>query len=138
MIQKHSNDPDVAHAAQVAVALITDTLHALPRATTYDYGGHLLHVGEYDVCERCTAPIAEAQAAEQAIRELAGTVDDETVKEHVELAADLFHAESEAAILRAELHNGHGTEPILNALLAYQYERRINDDYHHTHTGGAA
>ncbi|HSX04873.1 MAG TPA: hypothetical protein VLF69_00145, partial [Candidatus Saccharimonadales bacterium] len=119
-----------------ALELIAQTLAQLPKAETFDYGGHELRLGDYGVCEQCTVPIAEAQAAENALRRLAGELEDDTVKEHVELASQLFHTEAEAATVRAELHNGHGTEAILNKLLAHQYERHIGDDYQHSHHGG--
>lgn len=136
MIKTHSDDPDVEHAAVQALDIITETLGRLPKAETFDYGGHNLKIGDYDVCERCTVPIAEAQAAAQAITARAEKETDQTVKEHLALAAQLFHLEAEAAIVRAQLHNGHGTEDILNKLLAYQYERHIGDDYQHSHHGG--
>jgi hypothetical protein len=50
----------------------------------------------------------------------------------------LFLLEAQAAVIRAELHNGHGTEKILNNLLAFQYERHIGDAYQHSHHGGEA
>lgn len=138
MIKKHSDDPDVAAAAAHALTIINDTLSQLPKAEAFDYGGHNLRLGEYDVCTTCTTPIAEAQAAEKALRNKADTLDDETVKEHLTLAADFFRREAESAAVRAELHNGHGTEPILNRLLGYQFERGIHDDYHHSHHNGQA
>jgi hypothetical protein len=138
MIKTHSDDPDVAQAASTALDVINDVLNSLPRAETFDYGGHQLKLGDYDVCVQCTTPIAEAQAASAALLERAGTIDDEIVKEHVHLAANLFRLESEAAVVRADFHNGHGTEVILNRLLAYQYERHIGDDYQHSHHQGAA
>lgn len=138
MIKTHSDDPDVAAAAQQALTIINSTLAALPKAETFDYGGHTLQIGEYGVCTACTTPIAEAQAAQHALQDRAGKTDDETVKEHLQLAADFFRLEAEAAVVRAELHNGHGTEPIVNRLLGHQFERGIHDDYHHTHRGGAA
>jgi hypothetical protein len=137
MIKTHSDDPDVGHAANAAADLITDILATLPKAETFDYGGHILKIGDYGVCERCTVPIAEAQAAEQALRKKANELDDETIKEHINLAADLFKKEAEAAVIRAEFHNGHGTEKILNRLLEFQYDRQINDDYQHSHHQGA-
>jgi len=137
MIQKHSDDPDVAAAAAQALAVINDTLAKLPKADTFDYGGHNLKLGEYDVCTTCTTPIAEAQAAQKALHEAAEKTDDETIKEHLQLAGDFFRLEAEAAAVRAELHNGHGTEPIIDRLLGYQFERGIHDDYQHTHHGGA-
>lgn len=138
MIKTHSDDPDVAAAAGQAANIISQILAELPQAQTFDYGGHNLRIGEYDVCERCTRPIAESQAAERALRERAETLDDQTIKEHLTLAANLFAKEAEAAAIRAELHNGHNTEPILNKLLGYQYERHIGDDYQHSHHGGDA
>ncbi|HSX35374.1 MAG TPA: hypothetical protein VLH84_00395 [Patescibacteria group bacterium] len=136
MIKKHSDDPDVAHAATQALAIINEVLEALPKAQTFDYGGHDLHIGEYEVCERCTVPIAEAQAAHDALTQRAEATDDETVKEHLQLAAEFFRLEAEAAVVRAELHNGMGTEPILNKLLGFQYTREIHDDYQHSHHPG--
>jgi hypothetical protein len=136
MIKTHSDDPDVADAASKALSIIGETLAHLPKAVTFDYGGHNLTLGEYGVCERCTVPIAEAQAAARALRDRAETLDDETIKEHLELAARLFTSEAESAVIRAEFHNGHGTESILNKLLAYAYERHIGDEYQHSHHGG--
>ena len=136
MIKTHSDDPDVAEAAGKALDIINEVLGNLPKAETFDYGGHNLQLGEYDVCTFCTTPIAEAQAAERALRERAAQLDDGTVAEHLTLAADLFKAEGQAATVRAEFHNGHGTESILNRLLGYQYERHIGDTYQHSHHGG--
>jgi hypothetical protein len=138
MIKTHSDDPDVEHAAAEALNIIQDTLGKLPKAETFDYGGHQLKLGEYGVCERCTVPIAEAQQAKLSLEAKAETIEDETVKEHLDLAARLFELEAEAAIVRAELHNGHGTENILNKLLAFQYERHVGDEYQHSHHGGTA
>jgi hypothetical protein len=138
MIKTHSNDPDVEHAASEALAIIQDTLGKLAKAEMFDYGGHQLKIGEYGVCERCTTPIAEAQQAKQALEARAAQVKNDTVKEHLDLAAKLFELEAEAAIVRAELHNGHGTESILNKLLAFQYERHVGDEYQHSHHGGKA
>lgn len=137
MITTHSDDPDVAHAADTAAKIIKDILAELPLATTFDYSGHILNIDEYEMCTRCTSPIAEAQAAENALRKKAELLDDETVAEHLFLAADFFRREGEAAIVRAELHNGKGTEQILNQLLGFQYNRNINDDYQHSHHQGA-
>jgi len=137
MIKTHSDDPDVADAARQALDIINQTLGQLPKAGSFDYGGHELKIGEYQVCEQCTTPIAEAQAAEKALRARAAQLEDETVKEHLTLAADLFASEAKSATIRAELHNGHGSENILNKLLAYQYERRVGDEYRHSHHGGA-
>lgn len=138
MIQTHSTDPDVAQAAAEALTIITRTLAALPVASEFDYCGHELKIGEYGVCERCGRAIAEAQAAERTLRLEMELLDDETIKEHLALTAELFRLEAAAAIVRAEFHNGHGTEPILNRLLAFQYERQIHDDYQHSHQGGEA
>jgi hypothetical protein len=135
MIKKHSDDPDVVKAAEHALGIITATLAKMPKAEHFDYGGHELKIGEYGVCERCTMPIAEAQAAERVLRTEMELLDDETIKEHLDLAAKLFHLEAEAAVIRAEFHNGQGTEAILNRLLGYQYERHIDDDYQHSHQG---
>ncbi|HSX31530.1 MAG TPA: hypothetical protein VLE99_06470 [Candidatus Saccharimonadales bacterium] len=138
MIKTHSDDPDVVAAAQKALEGIHKTLASLPKATVYDYGGETLKLGKYGVCITCATPIAEAQAAEQALRQQAAKQKDETVKEHLALAADFFRREAEAAIVRAKLHNGQGTEGILDQLLGYQFERGIHDDYHHSHHGGKA
>lgn len=138
MIRTHSIDPDIEHAASEALVIIESALVGLPLAIEFDYGGHELKIGEYDVCERCTRPIAEAQAAEIALLATAEKLEDAAVKEHVVLAARLFRAEAEAAIVRAELHNGLGTENILNRLLKFQYDRQINDEYTHSHHGGDA
>ncbi|HSX07149.1 MAG TPA: hypothetical protein VLG92_05515 [Candidatus Saccharimonadia bacterium] len=137
MIQTHSDDPDVADAAAKALDIITSTLAKLPKAEIFDYGGHNLRLGEYDMCTTCTTPIAEAQAAEKALKAQAEKTKDETIKEHLILAAEFFRLEAEAATVRAELHNGHSTEPIVDRLLGYQFERGIHDDYHHSHQGGA-
>lgn len=136
MIKKHSDDPDVSAAAKEALDILNEVLSGLPKAETYDYGGHILKVGEYGVCTACTTPIAEAQAAEKALCDKSETLEDATVKEHLDLAAQLFHAEAEAAKLRAELHNGFGSEQILNRVLGFEYDRHIGDDYHHSHHGG--
>ena len=111
-------------------------LAGLPKAETFDYGGHNLRLGEYDVCTRCTVPIAEAQQAAQRLAERADKEEDGTVKEHLELAAELFRLEAAAAEVRAELHNGRGSEKILNSLLGYLYDRGVHDTYDHTHNGG--
>ena len=136
MIKTHSNDPDVADAAAKALVIINEALAALPKAERYDYGGHELKLGEYDVCTTCTTPIAEAQGAQKALEAKAAQTEDETIREHLQLAADFFRGEAEAATVRADMHNGHGTEPIIDRLLGYQFERGIHDDYHHTHHGG--
>lgn len=136
MIKTHSNDPDVADAALKAAEIVTEVLSKLPKAQIFDYGGHEMHIGEYGVCERCTTPIAEAQAASRALAEKAKHIDDETIREHVQLAADLLRHEADTAVLRAEFHNGQGSEAILNRLLGFQYERRIGEDFQHSHHGG--
>lgn len=135
MIRQQSDDPDVAAAASEAADIVRRVLGELPRATTFDYGGHRLQVGEYGLCERCTTPIAEAQQACQALQTAADIIDDPTVKEHVQLAVDLFRLEAEAAQIRAELHNGQGSEQIVNAALGFLYDRHVHDDYDHTHHG---
>lgn len=136
MIKTHSDDPDVKQAAEEALTIINETLGSLPKAETFDYGGHNLKLGEYGVCTACTTPIAEAQAAEHALLERAKATDNETVREHIEMAAQLFHADAETATIRAEFHNGNGTEDILNRVLGFEYERHIGEDYHHSHHGG--
>ncbi len=136
MIKTHSDDPDVKDAAKAARDIIDDILNTLPKAETFDYGGHILKIDAYGVCTACTTPIAEAQAAERALLERAKTLQDETVKEHLELAAQLFHTEAAAAVIRAELHNGLGSEQILNRLLGFTYDRHIGEDYRHSHHGG--
>jgi hypothetical protein len=136
MIQKQSDDPDVEAAAHRALDIVQDALKNLPKAETFDYGGHALHLGEYGVCTRCTTPIAEAQAAYQALTERTESEPDETVKEHIALAAELFRLEAAAAEVRAELHNGQGSEKILNSLLGFLHERHVEDSYEHSHNGG--
>lgn len=138
MIKTHSDDPDVAAAAQTALDIINTTLSNLPKAAGFDYGGHDLTLGEYDMCLKCTTPIAEAQAAEHALQNAAHTCQDDTVREHLQLAADFFALEASAAVVRAELHNGQNTEAIVDRLLGYQFERGIHDDYQHSHRGGNA
>lgn len=133
MIKKQSDDPDVSAAAEQALVLINQALGSLPAASEFDYGGHMLKLGEYDVCVTCTKPIAEAQAAEQAIEALAEATTDQVLREHLDLAVRFFRAEAEAATVRAELHNGHNTELIIDRLLGYQFERGIHDDYQHNH-----
>ena len=137
MIKTHSDDPDVKHAAQDALVSINGILQKLPVAETFDYGGHILKIGEYGVCTHCTKPIAEAQAAQNALLEAADSIADETIKDHLELAAQLFKHEADTAIVRAEFHNGHGTEAILNRLLGFAYERGIGEEYNHSHHQGA-
>ena len=136
MIKTHSDDPDVADAAHRAADIVADVLHNLPKADSFDYGGHNLHVGEYDVCARCTTPIAEAQAAGLALARKAHAETDPVVAEHLELAARLFRLEADIAAIRAELHNGQGSERILNELLAFTHSREIHDTFDHSHHGG--
>lgn len=136
MIKTHSDDPDVAAAAGRAASIVARVLGDLPQAKAFDYGGHHLRLGEYDVCNRCTMPIAEAQAAEAALRDQAEQTEDEEVRAHINLAADLFHLEAEAAVVRAELHNGQNSEKILNEVLGFVYNRNIHDSYDHAHHGG--
>jgi len=136
MIKSHSDDPDVKQAAEDALIIINEVLGSLPKAETYDYGGHDLKLGEYGVCTMCATPIAEAQAAERGLLERAKKIEDETVREHIEMAAQLFHADAQLATLRAELHNGSGTEAILNRILGFEYDHHIGEDYHHSHHGG--
>jgi len=137
MIQKHSDDPNVEIAAKHAFDIVQEVLAGLPKAETFDYGGHDLRIGEYEVCPVCTSSIAEAQQAEKALLNKADEVEDAVVKEHLQLAARLFRLEAEAAIVRAEFHNGIGTEKILNALLGFRYERNIQEEYNHSHHRGA-
>jgi hypothetical protein len=137
MIKQHSDDPNVAAAAEHALAIIQEVLVAQPVAEQFNYGGHELKLGEYDVCITCSGPIGEAQQLAASLQAKAEILDDETVKEHLLLAARLFDTEAEAAVIRAEFHNGHNTEPILNALLGYQHDRSIHDSYEHNHSGGA-
>ena len=134
MIKKHSDDPDVIEAAEQARAIVQEILNAQPKAEQFNYGGHQLKLGEYDVCTTCSSPVAEAQQIADSLHKKAETLEDETVKEHLELAAQLFETEAQAAIIRAEFHNGHNTEPILNALLGYQHDRNIHDSYEHSHS----
>ncbi len=136
MIKKQSDDPDVGQAASIALEIINNVLSDLQKADSFDYGGHVLHIGDYGVCDVCTSPIAEAQQANMALTEAADKQDDSTIKEHIQLAAKLFNQEAESAIIRAEFHNGIGTEPILNTILGYLYDRNVHDDYKHSHGQG--
>ena len=137
MIRTQSEDPDVTEAANEAFVIITGVLKALPEATTYDYGGQQLALGEYDVCQTCTRAIAEAQQAHLALQAKADTCQDGTIKEHITEVAALFATEAQTATIRAELHNGFGTEKILNLVNGYIYDRAIHDQYEHSHTQGA-
>lgn len=136
MIKTHSDDPNVALAAKHAASIINETLAVLPKASSFDYGGHDLKIGEYEVCTICTQPIAEAQQANTALLAKADSVDDPVIQEHLRLAAQLFNTEAEAAIARAKFHNGHGTEPILNSILGFLYNRGVRDEYDHNHGDG--
>lgn len=136
MIKTHSDDPDVEAAAHRAAEIVQQVLRELPQAETFDYGGHNLHLGEYEVCTRCTAPIAEAQAAGLTLQRKAHAEKDPVVAEHLALAARLFRLEGDIAAIRAELHNGQGSERILNELLAFTHERQIHDSFDHSHHGG--
>lgn len=138
MIKKHSDDPDVEAVAHQAAGIAAHVLQGLPKATSFDYGGHQLQLGDYDVCQRCTAPIAEAQQACVALAKKAEHEHDPVVKEHLQLAAELFRLEAKAAELRAELHNGQGSEVILNGILAFIYDRNIHDSYDHSHHSGGS
>lgn len=137
MIRKHSIDPDVAAAASEALTIIDSKLNNLPPATSFDYGGHVMQIGDYDVCEACTRPIAEAQQAHAAITEHAESVNDPAIKEHLDVAASLLKAEADAATIRAQLHNGLGSEKIVNRLNGFKHDRGIGDDYSHSHHQGA-
>lgn len=136
MIQKHSDDPDVAVAATRAATIVQDALASLPPATSFDYGGHILKVGDYGVCSRCTQPIADAQAAARALFDAADATHDDLVAEHIELAGELMRLEAHAAEIRAEFHNGDHSEPIVNALLGHIHTRAIHDSYDHSHEAG--
>lgn len=136
MIKTHSDDPDVEDAAARAYGIIQQVLAGLPPAATFDYGGHILKLDEYDLCTRCTKPIAEAQQAHQKLTERAGHEQDPVVKEHLEHAIDLLEAEAHAAKIRAELHNGRGSERIVNSLLGFIHDRGVRDTYEHSHHGG--
>jgi outer membrane protein TolC len=133
MIKTHSDDPDVAAAAREAAHVVAGVLNKLPTANTFDYGGHRLALSEYGLCTRCTAPIAEAQQAAQALQEKAEATDDTTVAEHIQLAADMMRLEAEVAVIRAELHSGQHSEAIVDQLLGFLYDRSIHDSYDHTH-----
>jgi hypothetical protein len=133
MIKQHSDDPDVYAAAEHAARIVREVLGSLPKATAFDYGGHQLKIGDYDVCHQCTEPIAEAQQACLALVRKADETTDPTVKEHLQLAAQLLKAEAQAAEIRAEFHNGHGSEAIVNELLGFIHDRAIFDTYDHHH-----
>lgn len=132
-MQKNTRDADVKAAAGEAAGIVRKVLQNLPPAKTFDYGGHELKLGDYNMCERCTRPIAEAQAAHKKLLEQSENIESSTVKEHVELAAEFLRREAEAAEIRAELHNGQGSEPIINELLGFVHRRDIHDNYEHSH-----
>ena len=134
MIKTHSDDPNVVLAAEHASSIISETLSQLPKATSFDYGGHDLKIGEYQVCATCTQPIAEAQQANTALLAQADQLDDPVIAEHLHLVAQLFKIEAEAAIIRAEFHNGQGTETILNTILGFLYDRGVRDEFEHNHS----
>lgn len=135
-IQQNSIDPDVALAAEEALGVINEVLDKLPPAETFDYGGHMMKVGDYDVCEICTRPIAEAQQAQFALTHRAEKIDDPEIKAHLEVAIELFKHEAGAAIIRAELHNGLGSEKIVDRLNGFIHDRDIKDNYEHSHNKG--
>lgn len=136
MIKKHSNDPNVAQAADQALKIIEKVFAQMPRAETFDYGGHELHIGEYDVCTICTTAIAEAQQASTVLGNISKDQNDSTAQEHLDLVVQILDLESKIAILRAELHNGQNTEPIINSTLGFIYERKVHDSYDHNHVQG--
>jgi hypothetical protein len=136
MIKKHSDDPDTRAAAHASAEIVAKILKELPKAEEYDYAGHEMHLGDYGVCERCTSPIAEAQQAGIALAAAADNETDPLVQEHVALAVELLSLEARAAEIRAELHNGQGSEAILNTVLGFLYERGIQDAYDHSHHAG--
>lgn len=135
MIKKQSDDPDVAVAAEQAANIVRDIVGSLPKPHSFDYGGHTLKLDDYGMCTRCTAPIAEAQQAAHALQQKAEATQDPTVAEHIQLAADLMRLETQAAVIRAELHSGQQSEQIVNDLLGFIYHRSIHDTYDHSHRG---
>ena len=137
MIKKQSDDPNIEKAAEHALLIVKDVIDSQPKANQYDYGGHELNLGDYAVCTTCTRPIAEAQQIATSLLKKAEEIHNETIKEHIILAAKLFETEAQVAIIRAEFHNGHNTEPILNILLGYQHDRSIHDSYEHSHYGSS-
>jgi hypothetical protein len=136
MIRTHSDDPDVAAAAAEAAVIVRGVLAGLQPATSFDYGGHILEIGQYGVCTRCTQPIADAQVAARALLDKADSLEDDLVAEHVELAGELMKLEAHAAEIRAELHNGANSEPIIDALLGHIHDHAIHDTYEHNHASG--
>jgi hypothetical protein len=136
MIRTHSDDPDVAQAAQTAAGIVDEILTGLAPSTEFDYGGHILKLDEYDMCTQCTRSIAEAQSAHKALVTRAEHIADEEVRAHVELAAEVFELEGRIAVVRAELHNGQASEPIINRVLGHVHDRAIHDSYQHSHHTG--
>lgn len=135
MTNKYSEQTKIASAAKEAAAIIKQVLADLPAAETFDYGGHALKLGDYDMCTDCTRSIAEAQQAYRALVKKAKVQEDEILKEHLELAAEFLRLEAKAAEIRAELHSGHGSEPIVNELLGFVYNRHVHDKPEHFHEG---
>jgi hypothetical protein len=134
--KKANHQKDITEAAQAAAEIVNDTLLKLPKAKTFNYGGHVLKFNEYSTCKDCTSAIAEAQQAEKALFRKSRTAADPLVREHLELATELMHYESKAAEIRAEFHGGQDSEPILNNLLGFIYSREIHDKYEHNHRKG--
>lgn len=120
----------------MALAIVDETLKELRPAETFDYGGHYMNIGDYGTCEQCTRPIAEAQAAFDALEMRAAHTDDYEVRAHIETAAELFRQEARAAIVRAELHSGQGSEKIIDRLNGFIHDRNIHDNYNHSHHKG--
>lgn len=138
MTNKYSEQTKITAAAKEAAEIVKQVLKTLSAAKTFDYGGHELKLGDFDMCVECTRSIAEAQQSYAALMKKTKTLEDETVKEHVELAAELMKLEADAAVIRAELHSGHGSEPIINELLGFIYNRNIHDKPEHFHQGKEA
>ena len=133
MIRTQSDDPNIKKAANQASDIIRDTLAKLPVAESYDYGGHIIKIGEYNVCRQCATSIAESQQAYRAIALRNNNITDPVIKEHLEIAMNFLRLSAETSIIRAKLHNGQGTEGILNELLTYNYNRKVDDTYSHSH-----
>ena len=126
-IQSHSHHPDLGQTAQEANRLIQDALKSLPEADHYDYGGHDIKIGEYEVHETATRAMAEAQQARDTILKLAEDHDDPTLNEHFDIAADYFASLAKAAEISAMLHGGHGSEEIVRTLENFARERGIEE-----------
>jgi hypothetical protein len=107
MIKKQSDDPDVEVAASQAEQIIKDVLSKLPKAEKFDYGGHILDIGEYEVCDTCTSAIAEAQQAHMSLVKRADEEQDSVIKEHLVLAAKLFKLEAEVAVVHDDYKHSH-------------------------------